>query len=105
MAGQVLLGNVMLALTPTTIYDGNLVSFGEATDSTAEPTGHPHQMGVVQLLVGAVHQTPPPLTEATSRVAQRVVGVQNDSIDTVKAPLQQVAVPLRQLIGHCTTVD
>src|SRR5262245_57409477 len=75
VVGQVILSNVMLALTPATINDWNLVSFGESTYSTAEPTGHPHQMGVVQLLIRAVHQASPPLTEATSRVAQRVVGV------------------------------
>ena len=52
-------------------------------------------MRIVQLLIRAVHQASPPLTKATSRVAQRVVGVQNDPIDTVIIPLQQVAVSLR----------
>jgi hypothetical protein len=44
VVSQVILRNGMLALTPATIDDWNLVSFGEATDSTTEPPSHPHQM-------------------------------------------------------------
>jgi hypothetical protein len=47
MPGQILFSHVMLALATPTINNWNPVSFGEATNSTAEPPGHSHQMRVV----------------------------------------------------------
>jgi len=105
VCGQVLLTDVVLVLTSAAVNDRNVVGFGEAAYTATEPTGHAHQMGVVQLFIGSIHQATPPETEAASRVAQRVVRVQDDAIDTVIATVQQVPVPLGQLVGHGARVD
>ena len=98
--GQVLLTDLVLVFPSAAVNDRDVVSFSEAADSTTEATGHAHQMGVVQLLVGAIHQAPPPGPKAPSRVAQAVVGVQDDAIDTVIGAVQQLSIALRQLVGH-----
>ena len=87
MVGQVLLSNVMFALTTATINDWNAVSFGEATHPTTETASQTHQMRVVQLFIRTMHQPPPPLPKATRRVAQGVVSVQDDTVHTVIAAL------------------
>ena len=74
MGGEVFLGDLVLALSPSTIDDRNPVRSGEATHPTTEPTGHSHQVGIVEFLFGA-HQPSPPLAETTSRVAQPEVRV------------------------------
>ena len=58
--GQVLLTYFVLVLSSAAVDDRDVASFGQAADSTTEATGHTHQMGVVQLLVRAIHQAPPP---------------------------------------------
>jgi hypothetical protein len=68
---QVLLTHLVLVLSSAAVNDRDVVSFGETAHPTTEATGHAHQMGVVQLFVGPVHQAPPPVPKATSRVAQR----------------------------------
>src|SRR5437870_5610916 len=60
MRGQVLLADLVLVLSSAAVNDQDAVSFSEAADATTEATGHAHQMGVIQLLVGAIHQAPPP---------------------------------------------
>src|SRR5579871_4860163 len=105
VAGQELFGNGVLALTSAAVDHGNLAGFGEAAYSTTEASRHGHQMGIVQVFAGAIHQASPPLPKAAGRVAQRVVGVQNEAIDTVIGTLQQVSIPLGQLVGLGTRVN
>src|SRR6266511_6077987 len=84
--GQVLLTDLVLVLSPAAVYDWDLVSFGKTAYTATKATGHAHQMGVVQLVVRP-HQPTPPVPKTASRVAQRVVSVQDDPIDTVITPL------------------
>src|SRR6266699_2012028 len=65
VGGQELFSNVVFALTSAAVDHGNLAGFGEAAYSTTEATGHAHQMGIVQLFIGAIHQASPPLPKAT----------------------------------------
>lgn len=63
-------------------------------DPAGEPAGHPHQVGVIQLLVRAGVQPAPPGVKPTGIMPQRKVGIEHDPIDTVIAARQQIAVPL-----------
>ena len=105
VGGEELFSNVVLTLTSAAVNDRDVPGFSEAAHPTTEATGHTHQMGVVQLLVGAIHQAPPPGPKPAGRVAQAVVGVQDDAIDTVVRTLQQISIPLGQLVGHSTRVN
>jgi hypothetical protein len=80
IAGEVLLGNLVLALASTTIDDENPVRSGEATHPPTEPIGHAHEDERCRGLLRA-HEPSPPLAEATTRVAQPEVRVQDNAID------------------------
>ena len=62
--GQVLLGNLVLALADRTVDDRDAVGFGVAPQATAETACHSHQVGVVQRVI-RTSQRPPPQTEPT----------------------------------------
>src|SRR6266571_5781896 len=48
-----------------------------------EPAREPHHVGVVQVLLGAAVQPPPPGPEPARIVPQRIVGVQHDPVHAV----------------------
>ena len=104
IGGQVLLGDQVLALPGLAVDHGNTVRVRPRLDSAGEPAREPHQAGVVQLIVGAAVQAPPPVPEPARVVPQREVGVQHDPVHAVIAPGQQVPVPLGEVIGHPPTV-
>ena len=104
VGGQVFLGDPMLAFTGLAVDDRHLVRRAPGLDPTGEPARHPHQMVVVQLLVAAVVQLPPPHPEPARRVPHRVVGVQHDPIHTVIRTGQQIPVPCAEVVGHPPTV-
>jgi hypothetical protein len=95
----------VLTLTSTAVNNRDVVGFGEAAHPTTEATGHTHQMRIVQMFVGAIHQAAPPLPKTAGRVRQHVVGVQDDAIDTVVGTRQQISIPLAQLVGHSARVN
>ena len=70
-----------------------------------EPPGHPHQMRVVQILVGVVVPAPPPHPKPARVVPQRVVGVEHDPVHTVVTARQKIPVPLAETIDHAQTVE
>src|SRR6266540_5069831 len=88
VGGKIVFGQVVLALSASAVDNWNSVSLGEAAHSTTEATGHAHEMSVVQLLVGAAHQPPPPLPKATGRVADPVVRIQDNPVDAVVGPVE-----------------
>src|SRR5215831_3753632 len=58
--GQIFFGKVVLALPCRTVDHGNIVGFGIAANATAEPAGHPHEVGVSSVSsdpVSARHHT------------------------------------------------
>src|SRR5206468_378666 len=102
---EVFLGDAVLAFTTSAVDDRNALRPGKAMHSPTEATSHPHQVRVIEIVFGAVVQTPPPLAKAASRVTQRVERVENDAIDAVVAALQQVAIPLAEVVGHPARVN
>ena len=69
--GQVLLGDQVLALPGLAVDHRDAVGLAPRLDPAGEPARHPHQVRVVQLLVGAVVQPPPPGPEPARVVPQR----------------------------------
>jgi len=90
MLGQIVLGEVMLTLPAAAVDDRNVVRLGEPTHAAAEPTCQTHEVRIVELLLGATHQRPPPQPKAASRVAHGVVAVQDDPINAVVGAIQQL---------------
>jgi hypothetical protein len=48
---------------------------------------------------------PPPLSKAASRVTEPVVRIQDDSVDAVVAPIEQIAISVPQIVGHDSRLD
>ena len=80
----------MLAVPAAAVDDRDVVCLGEPTYPTTEPTSQTHEVRVVELLLGATHQRPPPQPKAASRVAHGVVAVQDDPINAVVGAIQQL---------------
>ncbi len=89
--GQIIVGNLMLALPCHTIDDRNVVRFGVASHTSTEPAGQPHQVGVVQSLVRS-SERPPPHAETTRAMPHPEVSVQNDAVHAIVAAAQQFVV-------------
>ena len=102
--GQVLLGELMLALTTLAVDDRDLVGIGPSPHPTSEPAGHPHQMRVVQLLITTAMQPPPPHPKPTRVMTQREVGIKHDAIHAVITAGQQIAIAFGELVTHRDTV-
>src|SRR6266545_2465192 len=103
--GEIVLGDVMLAVSATAVNDWDVVRLGEASHAAAKATSQTHEVRVVKLFIGATHQRPPPHAKPAGGVAQRVVGVQDDPIDAVVRPVQQVGIPRAQLVTHQARLD
>src|ERR1700740_1122827 len=81
----------MLALAYGTVDHRNGVCFGIAANTTAEPAGHPHQIGVLQRLIGP-GQRPPPDTEPAGIMPHPEIRVEDDAIHAIVAAAQQILV-------------
>jgi hypothetical protein len=66
--------------------DRDVMCLGEPTYAAAKPTSQTHEVRVVELLLRTTHQRPPPQPKAASRIAHRVVAVQDDLINAVEGP-------------------
>ena len=104
MLGQILLGDLMLALPGLAIDHRNPVRLRGRAQPAGEPAREPHQMRVVQPLVAVAVPTPPPHPEAARRMPQREVRVQDDPVRAVIAARQQIAAPLAEQVGHPPTL-
>ena len=87
---EIVLGDVMLAVPAAAVDDRDVVRLGEPTYAAAKAPSQTHEVRVVELLLGVTHQRPPPQPKAASRLAHRVVAVQDDPINAVVRPIQQV---------------
>src|SRR5215813_8358068 len=74
-------------------------AFGIAANATAEPAGHPHEVGVFECLIRS-GQRPPPHTEPTRIMSHAEVCVKNDPIHAVVAAAQQILIESAQPIRH-----
>ena len=81
---QMLFGNVVLPLAHRAIDDGYAVGLGVGAHAATEPAGHPHQMRVIQPVIGSA-QLPPPQAKPTGAVPRPKIAVQHNPIDTVAA--------------------
>ena len=99
VAGQVLLGQLMLTLTTPTVDHRDPMGIGPGPYSTGEPAGHPHQMRVVQLLITTPMPPPPPHPKPTRVMPQREVGVEHNTIHTVITARQKIHITFGELIN------
>ena len=102
--GQVLLGDLMLALTGLAIDHGNAVCLRGGPQAAGEPAREPHQVRVIQPLIAVAVPPPPPRPEAARRVPHRVIRVEDDPVHAVIVARQQIAAPLAEQVGHPPTL-
>jgi len=57
---EILLGNLVLPIVGPAVDNRNPSRLSIATNPAAKPSGHPHQVGVVQLFFRAIVELPPP---------------------------------------------
>jgi hypothetical protein len=88
----------MLSLTGLAIDHRNAVRLRRRTHPAGEPAGEPHQVRVIQPLITIAVLTPPPRPEATRRMPQREIRVEDDPVHAVIAARQQIAAPLAEVI-------
>ena len=100
MRPEVLLGDQVLAFPAGAVDHRDAAGRGKGPHPPGEPARQPHQMGVVQFVVGIVVQPPPPDPEPARTVTQRVIRVQHDPVHAVIRTGQQVPVPVGELISH-----
>ena len=96
---QMCFGDFVLSFFAVAIDDGHAVRSRPATHPAAEAPRHPHQVCIVQFVIGTVVQPSPPGTKATRRVSQPKVAIQNDTIDTVVAAIKQIRIVVAEFIG------
>jgi len=94
MRGEVFLSDPVLALPGLAVDHRNPIGRAPRLDPAGEPPGHPHQVRVVQLVIAAVVQPPPPAPEPARPAPEREVGLQHDPVHAVVAAAQQIAIPL-----------
>ncbi len=104
MGGQVLLGDPVLALPGLAVDDRNPVGGAPRLDPAGEPASHPHEVRVIELVIAAVVQPPPPAPEPARPAAERKVRLQDNPVHAVVAAAEKIAVPLGEVIGHPPTL-
>jgi hypothetical protein len=97
-AGQVRLGDAVLALPGLTEDHRHLVGRAAGLDPPREPTHHPHQVGVVQLGVAVAVPASPPGAEPTRVVPEREETVEHDPVHAVVAARHQIRIPQAALV-------
>jgi len=75
------------------------VGLGVTAHAAAEAAGHPHQVSVLQRLVGP-GQRPPPHAEPARIMPHPEIRVENDAIYAIVAVAQQILVEGAQPIRH-----
>src|ERR1039457_1625884 len=80
-------------------YCSAISGFRPGTKTAAKPARHPHEVGIVEILVGAVQGTPP-LSHPSWPHPHREECVDGDSVHAVVAAVQNVAVEFAELIRH-----
>jgi hypothetical protein len=101
---QVLLGDQVLTLPGLAEDDRDAVRGRPGLDPAGEPPGHPHQVRVIQLIVAAGVQPPPPGPEPARVHPHRAPGVQHHPVHAVIAAVDQIAVPRGEVISHAPNV-
>jgi hypothetical protein len=98
VAGQVLLGDQMLALAALAVDEWDGLGLGECPHSASKPSRQAQQMGVIEIIVTATMPSAPPDAKPARRVAHGEVPVEDQTVHTVVGPLQQTGVPSVQVV-------
>jgi hypothetical protein len=97
VGGQVFFCNEVLTLAALTVNEGYAFAFGPTVQTSAEPSGHSHEVIIVQVLIMAMKSSPPG-TKASSPLAHGIIGVQHNAVHTVVESVEQVAVILAEWV-------
>lgn len=68
-----------------------VIGSSPGTKATANASGHAHQMGVVEILLGPC-EPPPPDAKPSGIVSQPEIGVQHDSIQAIVRSVEKLLV-------------
>ena len=101
---QVLLSDQVLALPGLAEDQRDAVRGCPGLDPAGEPPGHPHQVRVIQLIVAAAVQPPPPGPQPARVDPHREPGVQHHPVHAVIAAVDQVAIARGEVISHAPNV-
>src|SRR6516225_9392777 len=99
MSCQMLLGHFVLVFAGQTIDDRNAVSLCPGMQTTAEASGHAHQVIVIEILVRTVKGTPPH-PKSPARLAHAEASIQHHTVHAVVTACQEITVQNTQLVGH-----
>src|SRR6516165_4855024 len=75
----------------------NTVGFGITSNATTETTGHPHQVGVIQGVIGP-SQLPPPGAEPSGSMCHTEITHQNDSVEAIVATGEEILVKVGESV-------
>jgi len=101
---QVLLSDQVLTLPGLAEDQRNPVRGRPGLDPAGEPARHPHQVRVIELVVAAAVQPPPPCPQPARVDPHREPGVQHHPVHAVIAASDQVAVTRGEVISHAPNV-
>jgi hypothetical protein len=96
--GQILLRHLVLARARDAVDHRDVVCVGVGVQPPAETSRQALQMLLVQRRVGA-SQAPPPGAEAPTLLAERNVAVQDDPVDAVVVPVEQILMIGGEIVG------
>ena len=97
--GQIFLGDVVLTFPHGAVDDRNIVRFRITAKAATEATRHPHQMSVVQGVIGP-SQGLPPYMKAPGRMSHTEVSIQNDPIDAIVAAGEKILIEVAESVCH-----
>jgi len=100
---QVLFGYIVFSIAHGALDHWNVAGLRKGAHPTTESACHPHQVGIVQTLVGA-HQLTPPHAQPAGIMPHPKRSVQHDSIHAIVAATQQILIQTAQSLRHAATL-
>ena len=80
------------------------MGFSIAANAATETTRHPHQVRVVQGVIGSGQRSPPHL-KAPGRMSHTEISIQHDPIDAIVAAGQQILIEVAESVCHRSDMD
>ena len=97
--GQILLCDVVFTFPHRAVDDRNIVRFRIAANAATEAPRHPHQMSVVQGVIGPGQCLPPDM-KSPWRMSHTEVSIQNDPIHAIVAAGEKILIEVAESIRH-----
>src|SRR6516164_2629683 len=85
--------------SPTRQSITGIPGFGITSNATTETTGHPHQVGVIQGVIGP-SQLPPPGAEPSGSMCHTEITRQNDSVEAIVATGEEILLKVSESVRH-----